>query len=89
MLGGLMVWAAHFFVLYGIASLLPGWPEARWLVLAATLPAVAADGLLLWKTMGEANQLDSLDRWISQLGATGAAISLIAVIWQCAPALTA
>lgn len=87
MLGGLTVWAAHFFALYGIASLLPGQPEARWLVLAVTLPAAAADGLLLWKAVGGASQPDSLDRWMSQLGATGAAISLIAVTWQCAPAL--
>lgn len=86
-LGGLAVWAAHFFVLYGIASVLPGRPEARWLVLAATLPAVATDGLILWKTIGGGSRPDPLDRWTSQLGAIGAAISLIAVIWQCAPAL--
>jgi len=89
MLGGLMVWAAHFFALYGVASLLPGRPEARWLVLAATLPAIAAEGLLLWKAMRGANQPDSLERWTSQLGAAGAAISLIAVIWQGATALFA
>ena len=87
MLGGLAVWAAHFFTLYGIASLLPGRPEARWLVLAATLTAVAANGLLLWKTTRGANEADSLDRWTSQLGASGAAVSLVAVIWQCVPAL--
>jgi hypothetical protein len=87
MLGGLAIWAAHFFVLYGIASALPGRPEARWLVLAATLPAVAGDGLILWKTAGGGSRADPLDGWIARLGAAGAAISLIAVVWQCAPAL--
>ena len=87
LLGGLAVWAAHFFVIYGIASVLPGRPEARWLVLAATLPAVAADGLILWRTIGRGRRPDPLGRWTSQLGAMGAAISLIAVLWQSAPAL--
>ena len=87
LLGGLAVWAMHFFVLYGIASVLPGRPEARWLVLAATLPAVAFDGLILWKTAGSRSRPDPLDGWIARIGAAGAAISLIAVVWQCAPAL--
>lgn len=45
------------------------------------------DGLILWKTIGGGSRPDALDRWVSQLGAIGAAISLIAVIWQCLPAL--
>lgn len=87
LLGGLTVWAAHFFVLYGIASVLPGRPEAQWLVLAATLPAVVADGLILRKTIGRGSRADPLDGWISRFGAIGAALSLVAVIWQSAPAL--
>jgi hypothetical protein len=87
LLGGLAIWAVHFFVLYAIASVLPGMPEARWLATAATVPAVAADGLILWNTIGNASRLDPLDRWVFRLGGTGAAISLIAVIWQCAAAL--
>jgi hypothetical protein len=87
LLGGLVVWTVHFLVVYGVASVLPGQPAARWLVLAATLPALVVDGLILWWTIGAASRPDPLDRWTSHLGATGAAISLIAVIWQCAPAL--
>jgi len=87
LLGGLAVWAGHFLVVYGITSVLPGQAAARWLVLAATLPALAADGLILWRTIGAASRPDPLDRWTSQFGAIGAAISLIAVLWQCAPAL--
>ena len=87
LLGGLVVWTVHFLVVYGVASVLPGQPAARWLVLAAALPALAIDGLILWKTIGGGSRPDALDRWVSQLGAIGAAISLIAVIWQCLPAL--
>jgi hypothetical protein len=86
LLGGLAVWAAHFFVLYGIASVLPGRPEARWLVLAATLPALMADGLVLRKAIGLAGRPDELHRWTGRIGALGAALSLIAVVWQAVPA---
>ena len=86
LLGGLVVWTAHFFALYAIASVLPGQGEARWWVLAATFPALAANGLILWKTIGPGNN-DPLDRWIARVGAGGAALSLLAVIWQALPAL--
>ena len=36
LLGGLVIWAAHFFTLYAISSILPGEDEARFLVLGAT-----------------------------------------------------
>jgi hypothetical protein len=90
LLGGLVVWALHFFVIYGIGSALPGRPEARWLVVGVTLPALAADVLILRKTVGAGSRSgagDPLERWISQGGAIGAAISLVAVAWQCVPAL--
>jgi hypothetical protein len=86
-LGGLAVWAAHFFLLYAIASVLPGRPEARPLVLAATVPAIAANTLILWKALGRPRGRDPLDNWIARLGALGAALSLIAVAWQAVPAL--
>jgi NO-binding membrane sensor protein with MHYT domain len=86
-LGGLAVWAAHFVALYAIASALPGRPDARWLVLAATIPAIAGDALILWKTIGSGRRSDPLDDWIVRLGALGAAISGVAVAWQALPAL--
>ena len=86
LLGGLTVWTAHFFALYAIGSVLPGQCEARWWVLAATVPALAANGLILWRTVGPGGG-DSLDGWIARVGAGGAALSLLAVIWQALPAL--
>jgi hypothetical protein len=87
LLGGLTVWAAHFFALYAIASILPGQPEARWLALAATVPAILADGLLVWRAAAWMRATDQLHRSIGQISAVGAALSLIAVIWQALPAL--
>jgi hypothetical protein len=84
LLGGLVVWAAHFFLLYGIASLLPGQSAADWLVLAATVPA---DGLVLRLAFASMRTGDALDSWAARAGAAGAAISLAAVVWQAAPAM--
>lgn len=50
LLGGLTVWAAHFFAIYAIACILPGQTAARWLVVGATLPAIVADAVILWRT---------------------------------------
>lgn len=87
LLGGVTVWATHFFVLYGIASILPGQPEARWLVLAATVPAILSDGWIGWLAAAWLRATDPLQRWIGQAGLMGAALSLVAVIWQALPAL--
>lgn len=89
LLGGLLVWAAHFFLLYAIASLLPGDPAARLLALAATVPALAADAGILWLTAARnlKHRRDRLDRWINDFGAIGALLSLIAVTWQALPAI--
>ena len=89
LLGGLIVWAAHFFLLYAIASVLPGTSLARWLSLVATIPAVAADAALLW--LAAALRLrrgpDELHDWTIDLGAVGAMLSLVAVLWQALPAI--
>ena len=88
LLAGLTVWAAHFFVLYGIASVLPGRPaSAAWLVLAATVVAVAADALILRRALSGRASPDALDNWIARGAGLGAALSLLAVIWQAVPIL--
>lgn len=82
LLGGLTIWAAHFFALYGIASALPGRTDARWLAGAATLLAIAGLGLILRKALASTKSRDPLERWFGQLGVLGGAISLLAVVWQ-------
>ena len=88
MLSGLAIWALHFAVLYAIASALPGQPEARWLVLIATVAALAAGALVLWNSVAAASREDPLDSWMGRLATLGGAIAVIAVLWQAAPALT-
>ena len=88
LLGGLTIWAAHFFLLYGFASVFPGTQTARMLTWIATVPALAANAFLLWtaaaRTLFAAD--DELDRWVLNVAAAGALLSLVAVLWQALPA---
>lgn len=87
LLGGLIIWAAHFLLLYAFASLFPGRELAKILSLAATVPALAADAALLWFAMARNQSSDDLNRWVARVGALGAALSIIAILWQALPAL--
>ena len=89
LLGGLIVWAAHFFLLYAIASVFPGQDLPNWLILLSTIAAVAADSALLWAALllRLRGLSDPFRSWTTDLGAAGAALSLVAVIWQSLPAL--
>ncbi|RHW16445.1 hypothetical protein D1610_15165 [Sphingomonas gilva] len=88
LLGGLIVWAVHFFGLYIVASVFLTTDTARMLALLVTLACLIADAMLLAAAM-RANRAadDGTRRWIASLAALGAAISLVAVIWQGLPAL--
>lgn len=88
LLGGLLVWAADFFLLYAIASIWLTSLLSRLLTGLVTLPAVAADLWLLqlaWKRRKQSE--DKFERWLLLLATFGAALSLVAVIWQSFPAL--
>ncbi|HET9336565.1 MAG TPA: hypothetical protein VFO12_09190 [Sphingomicrobium sp.] len=86
MLGGLLVWAAHFFAVYAAASIFPGDPAAESLALVATLAAIGANGILLWWTLGrKRTAADGFDEWTWRVGAIGAGLSLLAVLWQGMP----
>lgn len=89
LLGGLTVWAVHFFLLYAFVSIFPGTEIARVLTLVATIPALAANALLLWLVAGKRliASSDHLDRWVLNVAAAGAILSLVAVLWQALPAL--
>jgi hypothetical protein len=88
LLGGLLVWAAQFFLLYGIVSIFPGTMLARILAIAVTIAALAACGWIIfyaWKIMHSAP--DEVDRWIARSGFAVALISLVSIIWQGLPAV--
>ena len=88
LLGGLTIWAVHFFLIYGFGTIFPHTQLARILTLVATVPALAADALLLWiAAAGTLSSKDELDRWILNVGALGAALSFVAILWQALPAL--
>lgn len=87
LLGGLVVWAAHFFLVYGFASIFPGMALARWLAIGATIAALAADAAILWLALAGGRLADELERWQARVGAAGAALSFVAVAWQGFPAI--
>lgn len=89
LLGGLLTWAAHFFLLYGFASIFPGKPLASGLTIAATFAALVVDSFILRAGLAMARSANhrSPDRWIGEVGVVGAAISMIAILWQLLPAL--
>ncbi len=66
MLGGLIVWAAHFVAIYAIGSVFPGQTIARWLVGGASVAAIAVDVAILRHT--RAPRGDALDSWIRAIG---------------------
>lgn len=89
MLGGLIVWAAHFFAIYAAASIFPGERTANILALLATLGALIVNGLLIRMSLARRKaRLDRFDSWTWRLAASSAAISIIAVIWQGLPAMS-
>ena len=88
LLGGMLVWAADFFLLYGIASILFTTPAARIASLAVTAAAVAADLWLInrsWRLYRAPG--DEYDHWLARMALLIAAISLVSVIWQGFPAI--
>lgn len=88
LLGGMLLWTAHFFAVYGIASLLPGTRLAAILVLFATGFALAIAGYLLAVTVREhRTEEDSLKRWSSKGSAVLYALAGLAVLYQGLPAL--
>lgn len=89
LLGGLLIWAAHFFALYGVASLFPGRDLAHHLAIGLTVVAAGACAWLLLRMLGRsgATDRDELAGWVYRLAAAEAALALVAVLYQGAPAL--
>lgn len=84
LLGGLIVWAVHFFGLYAVAEIAP----KPWLVAALTLICLAANLWLLVRirSLPKDNEFNA---WRRSVAMGGAGLSLLAVAWQALPALTA
>lgn len=88
LLGGLIVWAAQFFLLYAVGSIFLTTTTARLLTGAATVAAIAADVWLLSQARRAwVRATDGLQRWLDYCGGVLAGLSIIAVSWQGLPAL--
>lgn len=91
LLGGLIVWAIHFFGVYGIASLADVVQNADvawslWATAGWTLLCAAADAALVFAALRRSKD-DDLQRFMRSAAAGGALLSMVAVIWQGLPAL--
>ena len=85
-LGGLLIWAVHFFAAYGVASLFPGTQVARWLVLGLTLAGLGACLGLLMRVTRSLDE-DDFTRWRSKLSAGGYLVGALAIAYQGLPAV--
>lgn len=88
LLGGLLVWAGHFFALYGIGEFAGESAGSRAYVLVLSALALFADGLLARRLLPLA-RADDFTRWHAGVALGGIALSALAVLWQTLPALIA
>jgi hypothetical protein len=84
MLGGLAIWAAHFFAVYAIGEFVGTGCGARAAVVVITLVASAGLCLLVW--LGRRVGADKLQGWGRSLGGSAILLTAVAVIWQALPA---
>lgn len=92
MLGGLLVWTAHFMVIWTGSSVFLTSPAARLVTGSATLVALPAIAMLAragWRRQ-QAQATGGQNRfggWSAQLALLSALAGAIAIVWQALPAL--
>jgi hypothetical protein len=86
LLGGMIVWTVHFFVLYTISSIFLTTPLARALTIVVSLGCLAADGWLFRRALA-APHIDDVDGWSRRIALLAVGISALAVFWQAFPAV--
>ena len=84
LLGGLLIWAAPFFLLYAFASIFPGSDTARWLTAAATVFGLLANGAIIWTALSRKGRSssDGFDNWTWQVALPECILSFAGVLWQ-------
>lgn len=85
LLGGLLVWAAHFFLLYAIGEFARDAIMARIAIGLLTIACLAAELIILAVCLKRPR--DGFGQWQRQVGALGAALGGIAIVWQGLPSL--
>lgn len=85
LLGGLLLWAIHFFALYAIGEFAADGMASRLAVGLLTMVLLTADILLiLWIRH---RRRSGFSRWRDQVGMLGALLAAVAIVWQGLPAL--
>jgi hypothetical protein len=87
LLGGLLLWTAHFFAVYIIGSVFPGMRIAAVLVVITTLAVLVIDAMLAIRLLRAPSLADGLQRWIDGISLLGYALAAVAIIYQCLPAI--
>lgn len=88
LLGGLLVWAADFFLLYSIASIFLTTPIARVLAGIVTVAALAVDAWLIWRSSQRLRTVtNGYAKWLARMSQLTASLSAVAVLWQGFPAI--
>lgn len=98
---GLLIWALHFALLYGLAAVAcaRGWQEHRFLgfglipfstaalTLAALMAAAATllAGIRRYAAAEQAHDIRPVDAFMAYTAATLAAVSLVAILWNAVP----
>ena len=91
LLGGPLVWAAHFNLSYAINSISfqaahETVPLARVLIVGAGAAAVLACIFVVWAAL-RTNEDDEFDRFSRIVAAAGGVLGAIGIFWQSLPAL--
>lgn len=86
LLGGLIIWTVHFFVLYGIGSIFLTSVSARVLTILVSLACLGA-AALLWSRVQASGAQEEVAGWMRGVALLGIAIAAVAVVWQALPAL--
>lgn len=92
LLGGLVLWAAHFLAAYAIASLADISPSRRqaplnWLLAGLTLACVLAAAALAVRAWRASRRPDLGGVFVPRLSALASTLAAIAIVWQSAPFL--
>ena len=103
MIGGLLVWAAHFAIAYGFTAIAcaKGFAAVRvlgigiipFVIGAATLLAWAATGVVLWSAISSTVQQRSpqysevTEKFLQYITAVIAVLSIVAIGWKALPVL--
>src|SRR3546814_8129065 len=85
MLGGLLIWAAHFFALYGIGEFAGSSAGARAAVAGLTILALGGVGLIAYRSRRRSTS-DDFAGWSVRLGQGALLLSAIEVVWPAFPA---